>query len=242
MPAAARVRQKRGIRDAMKFETLTIDAVKSITQRNLLWQWNELARGRRCPAFADFHLDARLHDPKQLMFWSIEHGTGGRKFRARYHGARLNEVFRGDFVGKTMDEAVPKYVRQYALDTANECADSGCAVFSIISTIDPAGHRIDCERLLLPFGSSDEVQHLIASMQLISPKGDFRRNTVLDNYRITAKIEVAGRIRAGFARPKVTTPGLVVELDGDGASVQTHVAQRLAESSTRSTICGASPR
>ncbi len=225
----------------MKFETLTIDAVKSITQRNLLWQWNELARGRRFPAFADFHLDARLHDPKQLMIWSVEHETGRRRFRARYHGARLGEVFRDDFVGKTMEEAVPQCFRQYALDTASTCADSGCAVFSIISTIDAAGHRIDCERLLLPFGSGDEVQRLVASMQLISPKGTFRRKTILDKYRTKSSVELAGLIRAGFTRPKVTTPGLVIELDTDGASVQTHAAQRLADASTRSTMAGASP-
>lgn len=226
----------------MKFDALTIQAVKSISQRALLTHWNERARNRRFPAFSEFHLDARMHDPKQLMIWSIEREGGRRCFRARYHGAWLNEVLRDDWVGKTMDEVMPQCVRQYALDTASECADSGCAVFSIISTVDAAGHRVECERLLLPFGTGNDVQQIVASMQLISLKGDFQRRTVLDKFRMKSRVELAGRIAAGFRKPAVTTPGLVVELDVDGISIRDHVAQRLTEASTRSTMAGASPR
>ena len=106
-----------------------------------------------------------------------------------------------------MDEAVPESVRQYALDTAQECAQSGCAIFSILSTVNTAGHRVDCERLLLPFGSSDEVEQIVASMQLISLKGNFERRSVLNDYQMTSRIELAGRIPAGFRRPAITTPG-----------------------------------
>lgn len=201
----------------MDFETLTIQAVKSISQRQLLWHWSELAAGRRFPASADFHVDARMHDPKQLLIWNIERESGRRRFRARFQGPRFSEVFRSDWVGRTMDEAVPECFRQFALDTAEECAATGCAIFSIISTLDAEGHRVDCERLLLPFGSGRDVEQIVSSMQLISLKGNFRRSTVLDNYRTVSTVELAGRIAAGFKRPAVATPGAVIELQTPGA-------------------------
>lgn len=201
----------------MQFETLTVNSIKSITQRRLLWYWNELAAGRRFPVFSDFQIDARMHDPKQLLIWSIEHDGGHRKFRSRLHGAMFQEVFRSDWLGKTMDEVVPECLRQYALDTAEECAGSGCAVFSILSTVDAAGHRVDCERLLLPFGSGTEVEQMVGSMQLISLKGDYARGTVLEKYRMTSKVELAGRIAAGFRTPEISRPGLVIELERAGA-------------------------
>jgi len=200
----------------MKFETLTIQSVKSISQRRLLWCWNELAAGRRFPAFSDFHLDARMHDPKGLLIWSIERDAGRRKFRARYHSERITEVFQNTWIGKTMDEVVPESVRQYALDAADECAEGGSAVFSIISTADLDGNRIDCERLLLPFGNSVEVDQIVASMQLISLKGSFERRTVINDYQMTSRVELAGRISAGFAKPAIATPGVVVELAAIG--------------------------
>ena len=191
----------------MEFETITVQHVKSISQRGLLWYWSELAGGRSFPAFSDFQFDSRMIDPKALMVWSIERGGGHRQFRARYQGAQITQAFHSDWVGKMMDEAVPESVRQYALDTAQECAQSGCAIFSILSTVNTAGHRVDCERLLLPFGSSDEVEQIVASMQLISLKGNFERRSVLNDYQMTSRIELAGRIPAGFRRPAITTPG-----------------------------------
>lgn len=100
---------------------------------------------------------------------------------------------------------------QYALDIANECAESGCAVFSIISTADVDGNRIDCERLLLPFGNGVEIDQIVASMQLISLRGNFEPRTVINDYHMASRVELAGRISAGFAKPAITPPGVVVE-------------------------------
>jgi len=216
----------------MKFEALTIQSVKSISQRVLLWYWNDLAAGRRFPAMSDFHFDARMHDPKGLLIWNIERDAGRRRFRARYHGERIAEAFQGSWVGKTMDEIVPQAVRQYGLDAAHECAESGCAVFSVISTVDVAGHRVDCERLLLPFGNGVEVEQLVASMQLISLRGNFERKTVLNDYRMTSRVELAGRISAGFAKPVITTPGLVIELGATDANIPGQVIRHLEESTS----------
>jgi len=190
----------------IKFETLTVQAVKSISQRCLLGYWNELCAGRRYPALSDFRFDSRMHDPKALMIWKTEWEGSGCKFRALHQGEWLTQALQTDWVGSYMEEIAPDSIRQYVVRTATECAVSGSAVYSVISTIDSMGHRVDCERLLLPFGNGPVVKQIVASLQLISLKGRFERTTVLNNYRSVATIELAGCISSGFAKPVVAAP------------------------------------
>jgi hypothetical protein len=75
------------------------------------------------------------------------------------------------------------------LHSANACATTGCAVYTIFRTKDPQGRPIDCERLLLPLGQGGKVERIVASLQLISLQGDFRRETVLQAF--DANIDVA---------------------------------------------------
>ena len=51
-----------------------------------------------------------------------------------------------------MDEVVPEPLRNFAIDAAEACAMTGRAIYTILRTTDGAGQRIDCARLLLPFG------------------------------------------------------------------------------------------
>jgi hypothetical protein len=188
----------------MKLAPLSIEAVQSISQRSLLLQWNDLAGMSRFPAFLGFDLDARAHDPRQTIIWSVEGQHPARRFRAVHHGGNCAEAFHGSWVGKLMDEVAPECVRQFALDSANACVENGCAIYTVVSTYDAAGARVDCERLQLPYGGGgNEVCHIVASLQLISLEGSFDRKTVLDRYNIRTEVRLAGMIRSGFARPKV---------------------------------------
>src|SRR4051812_2134130 len=44
---------------------------------------------------------------------------------------------------------------RFALHSADTCATTGCAVYTIFRTTDAQGRNIDCERLLLPLGTGD---------------------------------------------------------------------------------------
>jgi hypothetical protein len=214
---------------ALNFETLTVQAVKCMSQRSLLWRWNDLAGGKRFPNLGDFQLDPRMHDPKALVIWSVERNGGSRTFRAKYQGHRIKQSFHDDWIGKTMDEVLPPATKQYAIDTANECAASGCAILSILATSDGAGRRIDCERLLLPFGKGSEVEHVVASLNLISLVGSYDEKTVMNNYQALSRVELVGRISSGFTKaPPMKAPGLVVELKNINGDVQDHF-KRVAE-------------
>ena len=189
----------------MHFEALSLQAIKSISQRSLLLQWNELAQVCRFPPSFNFRPDPGLHDPAQLIIWTVERDGGKCRFRACRQGSYLSEAFNATWVGRTLDAVAPDSLPQFVLETAKECAESGCAVFSILSTLDSAGHRVDCERLLLPFGRDGVVEQIVASLQLISLEGNFERKTVLQHFEKQAEIVVVGKIRSGFAKPSIAT-------------------------------------
>src|SRR6267378_3291832 len=181
----------------MQFSPASIQSIKSISQRALAIYWNRLAGGRSFPSIAEFDPEPRLHDAKQLVLWAVEDAFGQRRFRALYQGTNVAEVFNSSWAGRTMDEVVPAPLKSMSMDGANECVASGCAIYTVFATFDAKGHRVDCERLLLPLGEVSTVQQIVASLQLISIKGEFERKSVLSKFEILSQVVFAGRIRSG---------------------------------------------
>jgi len=174
---------------------LTAQSIKSVSQRTLLMYWASVAKRRPYPTLDEFRPEVRLHDPKQLLFWNVEdNGAGSRTFRALGQGRHVTEAFHTDWKGKTMGEVMPSNVRDFIIQTANECADTGYPVYSIFATIDADGRRVDCERLLLPFGSFGRVAQLLGSLQLISVDGEFDRGTILERFEGHTEIILSGLI------------------------------------------------
>jgi hypothetical protein len=171
---------------------ITPEAIKSNSQRGLAEHWAQLAAGRCFPAFTDLDAGALSHDPKQLVVWNVE-GKGPReKFRALYQGHNISQAFNSDWAGKTMDEVVPMSLRRVTLDAAKRCVRTGAAVYMIISTVDVTGQKVDCHRLLLPFGR-DHVEQILASLQLTVV--DARRR-ILKDFRMQANVVLSGLIQA----------------------------------------------
>jgi hypothetical protein len=181
----------------MQFSPASIQSIKSISQRALTIYWNRLAGRRSFASIAEFDPEPRLHDPKQLVIWAIEDAFGQRRFRALYQGTNVVEVFSSSWAGRTMDEVVPAPLKSFSIDGANECAASGCAIYTVFATFDANGHRVECERLLLPLGEGSTVQQIVASLQLISVKGEFERKSVLNKFETLSQVVFAGRIRSG---------------------------------------------
>ena len=94
-----------------------------------------------------------------------------------------------------MDEVIPTSLKAFTLDAANECAESGHAIFTVLTTTDSNGQGIDCERLLLPFGEGQQVRQIVASLQLISLTGEFTRQSVLTNFEDSAHVPFSARIK-----------------------------------------------
>jgi len=181
----------------MQFSPASIQSIKSISQHALTRYWNRLAGGRSFPSIEEFDPGPRLHDPKQLVKWTIEDAFGQRRFRALYQGTNVAEVFKASWAGRTMDEVVPVPLKSMSIDGANECAASGCAIYTVFATFDANGHRVDCERLLLPLGEGSTVHQIVASLQLVSIKGEFERKSILSKFETVSQVVFAGRIRSG---------------------------------------------
>src|SRR5262249_35102348 len=131
--------------------------------------WTSIAGARAFPALDNFAPYASDHGPEQMIFWDVEavEGPGGYRFSMRSLGTRAAEAFGNHMAGARMEQLVPPALRPIALDGARACANTGCAIYEIISTVNANGHLVDCERLLLPFGESDRVEQIVVSLQLI---------------------------------------------------------------------------
>ena len=200
----------------MHFPLIPVNPIKSISQRALLAYWDRAANGQLFPTLEQFRPDDRTHDPKQLVFWHVETvGPRERRFRALYQGDHVAEVFGQWWPGRTMDQVIPEFGRAIALDAADECARSGCAVYTILSTVDPSGRQVDCERLLLPLGHQGKVEHLVGSLQLISVSGEFRRETVLSNFQLRTEVTCSGKIRGSGQSGAGATAAIRRDLEGD---------------------------
>jgi hypothetical protein len=156
-----------------------------------------LLGGRSFPSIEEFDPGPRLHDRKQLVKWTIEDAFGQRRFRALYQGTNVAEVFNASWAGRTMDEVVPVPLKSMSIDGANEWAACGCAIHTVFATFDANGHRVDCERLLLPLGEGSTVHQIVASLQLVSIDGEFERKSILSKFETVSQVVFAGRIRSG---------------------------------------------
>ena len=186
----------------MTFRFVSVQSIRSASQLALVHHWDQLAAGRRFPAFTELVPDPAMHDPKQLVVWNIEGHGRLQKFRALYQGENVADAFNTAWAGKTMEQVVPMSLRRIALDAARECASTGCPVYMVISTWDAWDNKVDCERLLLPFGRAGKVEQLLGSLQLTNVPNSARRKRAVGHFEIHTDVIVSGRLKPGFTLPK----------------------------------------
>lgn len=177
----------------MNFAETTIASVKSVSQRSLALAWQRAARGSRYPQLADFHPSSRACDPRYIVIWKVEDGADGPDFRALYQGDFIAAAFRDQWVGKSMAAVVPEKLRAPALAAANFSTRTGRAIYMNYATRDQNGGSINCERLLLPFGTAaNGVRQLIASNEPISFDGDVVLTKAVEDFVGDFEITTAG--------------------------------------------------
>jgi hypothetical protein len=177
------------------FEHGTVHSIRSSSQRGLTAAWAQLA-SRGLPVFDQFHPAARVHDPDQLAAWKVEGTEKQFVFRALYRGPLLDEAFSDSWTGKTLTEVTPVSLRRAIIGASDECARSGCAIYTILRTYNEAGCSVDFERLLLPFGQNGRVEILVASLQLVSMEGTFERAHVVKHFEAQADTLLSLKISA----------------------------------------------
>jgi hypothetical protein len=177
----------------MNFSDGSVNDIRSISQRALAMYWARLARVDRMPSFREFDPGPRVHDPKQLAIWNVESDGGRTVFRALYRGSLLDEAFNEGWTGRALDDVTPPALRPAIISGSQECVGKRCAIYMILRTMDGAGHAVDLERLLLPFGDDGQVKQIVASLQLISLEGAAERREIVSNFG--AKLDCALSVR-----------------------------------------------
>lgn len=191
----------------MNFENGTVHSIRSISQRGLALAWARLARDG-LPPFDRFKPDPHIHDPKQLAVWKVEGRGAETDFRGLYRGSLIDEAFNDGWTGKTLTEITPPLLQPAIIGASRQCANTGCAVYSILQTYDGDGFAINLERLLLPFGTDGRVQVILASLQLISLHGTVSRRDVVRKFEAHCETAVSITIPAAsvLVRHKRMTP------------------------------------
>lgn len=186
----------------MPFQPVSMHAIRSSNQRALAAHWNALAAASRFPPIAAFNPRPKDHSPEQLIVWDVERTGGdpaaGWRFRLRSLGQRPAELLGAGMIGRTMEDVVPEPLKPITLQGVNECAASGRAIYAIITTI-ANGHQVECERLLLPFGTDGIVEQIVASLQLISFQGPVDRRDVTRDFETTCHLSFSGTISSDWA-------------------------------------------
>ena len=186
----------------MQPKLTTIQTVKSISQRNLVLHWQSLPMADGLPRLSDFAPGDRAHDPKQITVWAIDEPVGTRSYRQLQTGAFVTEAF-----GKALLQSIPPNLLASFRLGLDGCIDSRAIVYMLISTTDPDGHLIDCERLLLPFSETGrEVTHVLSSIQLVSITGTIQRDTIVSRFASHAQVTMFNRIEPPVGGPHTFPP------------------------------------
>jgi len=182
----------------MRFETGSIQSIRSISQKSLAVYWQALADGPELPTLFAFNPSARLHDPRQLSIWERTSEENGPRFRAVQIGENIREAFGPALAaGASMNVAVPSKLLELSLAGSNASVENRCPIYMVISSTDDDGNPLECERLVLPFGDKDEVVALVASLQLVSTKRNPSRRLALSHFLSRADVTLALKVLPG---------------------------------------------
>jgi hypothetical protein len=207
-------------------------AIKWVDQRALASHWDRLAAGRPFPEFTELKSEPGTYDPNQFVVWNVEGQGRQRKFRVLYQGENVAKVFNSDWTGETMDQVVPMSLRRFTVQATKECVASGCLIYTIVSTIDANGHRVDCEGLLLPFGRNGSVEQILTSLRLKSIQGRVQRKKILGNFQIQTDVLFSGKMKSGFVKTNPASMILAIDANESAPGADSEPNTRLRVSKT----------
>lgn len=131
-----------------------------------------------------------------MVVWKVDDPTA-TTFRAIFQGAFIKRAFRDDWVGKQMADVIPEPLRVPAVAAARHCSTTGKAIFMNYAAPTQSGGTINCERLILPFGTpTGTVQQLVTSMEPISFDDNVNLDRALDEFLASFTITYAGDFAA----------------------------------------------
>jgi hypothetical protein len=168
----------------MEFANANPSVIRSIKQRILLNAWLRMPRKlERLPALIDFRPEDIADELPDMMGFNVEGKGDDARFLITQEGARLALTYgNNDPTQRTnryLDDAIgpDRYARvtpYYRTLLARRRP-----TYSITTLRDADGKEVSYERLLLPFGSADEVEQIVGSYKTISVEGRFKVDNLM---------------------------------------------------------------
>lgn len=170
--------------------------IKSIPQRWLFDQWAKACRGARMPRWGALSTADVSTCFTYMIFARVIDEQGRRRFFVIASGPKHEEMHGSSLIGAYLDEAIPMHTRRPVLESYMKAVDSTSPVYTIAASRDAAGHPVQHERLILPFGEN-AATHLMVMMEPFSDEGLIERDRLLlqpatPAYAVKAVIDTSG--------------------------------------------------
>ena len=165
----------------MDFESANPSVVRSVRQRHLLDAWLR-ARGNRrtLPALGDYQPDGIADELAEMMGFAVEGSGDTARFLITQEGSRLAATYGNEHIdpdkrtNRYLDDAIGPALYARVVPCYRACLKRKRPTYSISMVQDPDGKDVSYERLLLPFGSAGNVEHIVGSYKAISIEGGFK--------------------------------------------------------------------
>ncbi|OKO77456.1 hypothetical protein [Bradyrhizobium sp. NAS96.2] len=188
----------------MPFQSADPSVVKSITQRVLLNAWlRALRTPGALPLLCDFHTEGSADERADMMGFDVEGSGEDARFLITQEGARLTTAYGNEHVdprlrtNRYLDEAIGPERYAGVILSYRACLVRKRPTYTVAEVTDADGKDVSYERLLLPFGRGDAVEHIVGSYKAISIEGGFRLHNLMG---VKARAVPAVTVRAVIDR------------------------------------------
>ncbi len=160
--------------------------VRSVTQRVLLNAWLRALRiPDALPLLGDFHTDGTADERADMMGFDVVGSGEAARFLITQEGARLTTAYGNEHVeprlrtNRYLDDAIGPERYAGVILSYRACVARKRPTYTVATVADADGKEVSYERLLLPFGRGDAVEHIIGSYKAISIEGGFRLHNLM---------------------------------------------------------------
>lgn len=160
--------------------------VKSITQRVLLNAWLRALRlPDALPLLCDFHTEGSADERADMMSFDVVGSAEAARFLITQEGARLTTAYGNEHVepplrtDRYLDDAIGPERYAGVVLSYRACLARKRPTYTVATVEDTDGKDVSYERLLLPFGRGDTVEHIIGSYKTTSIEGGFRLHNLM---------------------------------------------------------------
>ncbi|MCP1931165.1 hypothetical protein AB7M49_007433 [Bradyrhizobium elkanii] len=170
----------------MQFRSADPSVVRSVTQRVLLNAWlRALRMPDALPLLCDFDTEGTADERADMMSFDVVGSGEAARFLITQEGARLTTAYGNEHVepplrtNRYLDDAIGPERYAGVILSYRACLARRRPTYTVAEVTDADGKEVSYERLLLPFGRGDAVEHIIGSYKAISIEGGFRLHNLM---------------------------------------------------------------